>query len=264
MAVGGVGEDEAAVRGLEMFEPGPERFREVGGTLFEYQDPALAILRDGSVLVTGASPDEDLYRFRKEPGDVRAELLRWDPEAHSYQASPLSAPPGAYQKAVVLPSGRVLLVGFHSNALFDPGTGRFGNRLPFGGRHAFDDGQGRVLVVGPLGSNPNLFHVRQVDAEAGKTLHEWDVVASEGAAVVRLGDGRLLFAGGRFPTKDKADVVLFDPSSGLRAELAGLLHRRARATALLGQDGRALFIGGDLQSDLPTMIVERYEVQGAR
>lgn len=260
LVAGGVGQGRSPIKLLEVFEPGFDRFQEVGQTWEAYQEPALALLGDGAVLVTGAAPGVDLRYVHHGPVEAHAELLRWDTAVRQYQSTPLPVPPAAFQAALRLPSGRVFLVGTQASGCFDPATHRFGKPVPIGGRQAFDAGGGHVFVVGP-GINPLFFRVVRVDAEAGTVMNTWQVLAAEDAGAVMLPDGRFLFAGGHDPIHDAAGVILFDPATGLRAELPSLPRARSAPRALIGLGGDALLVGGLLNGFASVPDVNCYRVE---
>lgn len=177
-------------------------------------------------------------------------------------------------RAVALPDGRVLVAGgidegevLASAEVFDPEVEswepvgemtqpRLGHSLT-----VLDDG--RVLAAGGAGGQrPEGTEDLQAQVIPTASAEVYDPETQEWTAVddllaprfehtaTRLGDGRVLLAGGRSVTEDAVEptdsVALFDAASDTFSRAAAMEVGRADHAAVTLADGRVLVVGGDL------------------
>ena len=123
--------------------------------------------------------------------------------------------PRASHTATTLPDGRVLIAG----GCTTDGCGG----TPEGGRSEFYD-----PTVGRFTPGPNM-----VQARGGHTA-------------TRLGDGRVLYAGG-YPDEGRPplrSLEMFDPTTNQFTQVGQMTSGRGSHTATLLRDGRVLLVGG--------------------
>ncbi len=204
------------------------------------------ILENGQVLVTGTDGSAD---------DCAALAQLYDPAQDSFTLlNSMAGEKTGYcsHRATALKDGRILITSDGGPAqIFDPSTRQFSSAgsmtTPRSGHGAILLADGRVLIVGG-----DLFS--RIDATQIKHLSSAEIfdpvtrvfrpTAStpgpvEEPALVRLGDGRVLVAGGYDPS-----LQIYDPRSGT-FRLAGRMSTgRLRPAALLLKDGRVLIAGG--------------------
>lgn len=221
----------------------------------------------GQVLVAGgrATAPENTFQttssaelFDPGTGTWRgAAPMEWAREAHT---------------ATVLPDGRVLVVGgfdlqsfpISEAEVYDPGrdtwssAGYLYGEVGLTGHTATLLGDGRVLVAG--GEGPRGL-VGQPCSAQNPSAQLWDAgrntfangpcmtVARRDHTATRLGDGRVLVAGGIDPSSKTAHTAaeVFDPSTGW-ARTAPLRTGRVRHAAALVSGGRVLAVGGSTGS----------------
>jgi hypothetical protein len=194
---------------------------------------------------------------------VGARLLTDRPAVHA-----LLTPAGVLRTVVLAPTltaladGRLLVVGQGGGGapyvlLFDPTTGRSSGggsvSLPYTGARALPDG--RVLLFGSLpdvSDEPGPSVLGWFDVPTGRVTEAAELHAQHfapGNAI--LPDGRVLIAGGlelatastRSPDY-LSSVEVFDPRTGVVADLPPLREGRMNFSMLALDDGRVLIAGG--------------------
>ena len=219
---------------------------------------AIAVLRDGGVLLTGLTPG-----FGDSADRYRSLSNAWTPPPAAKGANDV------WETATALNDGRVLLTRRNSvgSTYYDPATNSFADapdrhiNFAFSGPLRTRLADGSVLLIGVSGLSPNaeLFNAR---------TKKWEVVTSTpglyetpfGTATL-LADGRVLVLG-----PDTGMVVganIFDPASGqvtsltLPANLTLPMASHA-ATRLGDRIGTVLITGGQNQSGVVTNSVFAY------
>jgi hypothetical protein len=187
--------------------------------------------------------------------------------------------PRATHASVVLPDGRVLLIGgcvagscdagpaSATADVFNPasGTVQEAGRLTIAriGSGAVALGDGRVLIVGGWSGSRPTDTAEIFDPATGRSRSVGRMSAARAdAGIVMLGDGRVLVAGGYDGERRLASADVFDPKTE-RFEKAGamLLARSGAATAAL-PDGRILVAGGAVgagRETRPTAAAELFD-----
>jgi hypothetical protein len=259
MVAGGLDGARTPVRQLELMDLQSGQFQGVGTSYYGYQKPALVVLPSGDLLLCGADPASDPVPGRGEGGQPVAERLHWQSGNSQFQAVPLVAPPAAYHQGFRLASGRIFLVGFKASALFDPVHERFSELSLGGASRVLDCGNGHFRLV--RGAHGDMHtRVLEVDPEAGRVLKTWEILAAEGAGPALLGNGHMLWLGGSLAGRDRADALLFDPGSGLRAELPPMRVGRRSPGIVVLVDGSVLALGGMVNDLEPSAAGERFRV----
>ncbi len=224
--------------------------------------PAVALLRDGTVLVAGGTYIVD------STSDVLASAELYDPELQSWSRTENIGPARSGARAVTLTDGRVLLVGgsgpdsdsapLARAEIYDPATGTW---APAGalalpredfGLVALPDG-GALVVGGIRGGETatvtaaaERFDPRTGWSSAGSMLS-----AASSRTAVLLGDGRVLVAGGlagpdfAMGSGAIADAEIYDPATNTWTATTPLPEPRERASAVTLDDGSILLVGGD-------------------
>ena len=203
LIVGGADTDATAIDSVELYDPATGQWTPTGSLNTARRDAGIVLLHDGRVLaaagVTGPISGTIL---------TTAEL--YDPETGqwSYTANNLGVHRDA-AKAIVLPSGKVLLISGHvasganehSAEIFDPATNRwsFGGTMPFGADHirAVVLPDGRVFAVGRNSNdasknaaiyNPSTNKWTSVAAMPINSSPAGALLLDNGSVLVRTGD----------------------------------------------------------------------------
>jgi uncharacterized protein (TIGR03437 family) len=190
-----------------------------------------------------------VYAFRIGPAQATSAARGWSPTGSMSMQR-------AYHAAVLLPSGKVLVVGDITGETYDPTTGAFTptNDMLFDHYQDFTATQlkdGRVLIVGGGGAP---FSAELYEPPTGKFVATGGTVAPHGysATATLLADGRVLVAGG-FDISASVNVAaaeIYDPTAGSFTKTGSLTSNRAGHTATLLQDGRVLVAGGSNTTQL--------------
>jgi hypothetical protein len=218
-------------QGAELYDPTMATFTPTGPPAANYIQGRAVRLTDGRVLLVSALHGvAELYEpttetFTAVPGPFETVLVALNgPRAVERSAAP-----------VVLPDGRVLLVGSTAAALFDPDAGELGPTVAMNEVRNLDTNatllaDGRVLVTGGP-PEAELY-----DPATGTFIPVGPSPARDVATV--LDDGRVLLIGG------PAAAQLFDPATGSFTPTGSMVTDRSWHAAALLPDGRVLVIGG--------------------
>jgi len=233
----------------ELYEPATGVFVPTGPmNVIRTGGETATLLQDGLVLVTGGDDDSPASKAL-----ASAEL--YDPKAGTFRLTGSMTTARTYHTATLLPDGQVLVAGgFDSSGaaldtaeLYDPATGEFVSTSHMG--QAFDGhtatllADGRVLVVGGNAScvqEMPLASAELYDPATGTFSPTGSMAtARDGQSATRLGDGRVLIAGG-----DNNTAELYDPGAGTFSPTGSMKVARASQTATLLADGLVLLAGG--------------------
>ena len=157
--------------------------------------------------------------------------------------------------AVLLRTGKVLVVGDGVAALYDPGTGKMKSTaqpIPWG-QEAFDPdysivlGDGRVLL---LGRHDNVGAMTSWDELYDPSTGRFSRTGSEPShddsdEFVLLHDGRALGIGGDSASAFGAKCDMYDPATGKFSRSGRMNVAREGFTATVLRDGRVLVTGGE-------------------
>ncbi|HVR33094.1 MAG TPA: kelch repeat-containing protein [Acidimicrobiia bacterium] len=194
-----------------------------------------ALLGDGRVLIVVQANSHEAPTI----------LDIFDPATNTFRS--IERPRGQEIAVVGLLDGRALILG-HRGArpdpvIFDPVTERFTDTGPAtAANHAdailLDDG--RVLVLSEWGEAELYDPASNTFTPTGRMI-----TARHGPTVTKLGDGRVLVAGGSGQgTQALGSAELYDPKTGTFTPTGSMATVRSSHAAALLPDGRVLVIGG--------------------
>lgn len=216
-------------------------------------EATMTLLADGRVLLAGG-----------EDGDTPVATAEiYDPGRGVWEPTGAMLRPTSEATATLLDDGTVLVAGgIASDAayLFDPRTGTWSptTDMPYIRNDALAARlhDGRVLVVGGAGPRDNS----NFSSQGTATLYDprsrtWAITGSmtmprNGAAMVVLGDGRVLVLGGESFDGDASGdtefrtAEVYDPATGMFARTGSMAISHWIPNATLLADGRVLVAGG--------------------
>ncbi len=204
------------------------------------EDPALAVLPDGRVLVAGGTTVPD----HPENSVATAEIYTRSTDTVASAANTMSVPRWR-DGAVTLLTGKALVVGgaplSTSADLFDPSTNSFApTSSPMNTARSDIRSvlmvDGRVLVTSQGEQTAEIYDPDKDDFTQIPTLS----VHSYGF-IVRLRDGRILLGGG---DGGASACEIYDPVASAFKAAAPLMQGRSMATAHTLPDGRVMVLGG--------------------
>lgn len=214
------------------------------------------LLPDGTVLITGGLGSASAFRS--------AELF--DPSTGRTRSTGSLAIGRMSHTATLLPDGKVLIVGGYGSGLagsgsaelYDPATGSFvaAGRLnePRSDHVAVLLDNGTILIVGGdtsgVGRTPTAA-AELYDPGAGTFLPTGGMhLPRIPFAAVRLGDGRVLVAGGTTTgSMVTASAEIYDPATGQFTITSSLRTARRKHAGFLLPDGRVFIVGGTTGGD---------------
>jgi Galactose oxidase, central domain len=197
----------------EIYDPRSNTFNPTGSLLPGGVGEALAPLKDGRVLVTGAFPEStgEVY----DPSSGQFSLAGRMVDAHRADTSEFDIVP---YTATTLGDGRVLIAGgvhYQPNANVDQTFLRTAE--------LYTPASGKFTLTGSM------------------------IRARENATATLLPNGRVLIAGGDEDNRDLeylASAEIYDPATGKFSLTGSMSTPRSEATATLLTDGRVLIVGG--------------------
>ncbi|WP_437957422.1 kelch repeat-containing protein [Sorangium sp. So ce119] len=206
------------------------------------QDPAVARLSDGTVLVVGSTR----ITIELVPHPI---AVRYHPRADRWQTTgPLSSPslhsPRPYGALVPLPDGTALLVGYEANAeRFDPATGTWALAAPMLRRREWHKTtllpDGRVFVVG--GNTDLAAELYDPTSDTWTPAGPRGSVAQAWHTATLLADGRVLMVGRDFSSSSLIAEV-YSPATDSWAPVAAPDILGSASAATLLTDGRVLVV----------------------
>jgi hypothetical protein len=230
------------------------------------EDPGLAVLQDGRVLVAGGTTVPD----HPENALASAELYTRSSDSVAPAGGAMSVP-RMHNSAVTLLDGKVLVVGgagwtstsgtpSSSADLFDPGSGTFAPTAhPLtaarAGARAVLASDGRVVIASGADATADVYDP-VTDAFTQVPL----LAVHTYGFIVRLRDGRVLLGAG---DGGVTSCEIFDPAQSKFIPAAPLNQGRSMLTAHTLPDGRVIVIGGSSQSagavQVPLDSIELYD-----
>ena len=215
LVVGGT--HEARVVGIrvtmasaEIYDPSTDSWSPADSMAQARGAPGAVLLSDGKVLVVGGWVSD-----RKWEGLASAEI--YDPSTDSWSRAGSMAQGRGVPVAVLLPDGRVLVIG----GIGGPGP-VVGNSLA--GAEVYDPSTNSWFSAG------------------------WMEKARYSHTAVTLADGRVLVTGGRTREHPRKEVLalaeIYDPSTDSWSRAGSMAQTREDHSAVLLADGRVLVVGG--------------------
>ena len=214
-------------------------------------------LPDGRILVIGGVRTNGVdFSNNAGAGVFFASAEIYDPATASFTPTGTMATPRGLHTAVLLPNGKVLVVGGFNNTgslasteLWDPGTGAFG---PSGAMATVRSQHsatllpnGKVLVAGGFGAGP-LASAEIYDPATGAFTATGSMAAGRNThTATLLGNGKVLMTGGFGSAGLLASGELFDPSAGTFSAGGTMTQARGAHTATLLPGGLVLVAGGN-------------------
>jgi len=232
-----------AVLGAEVYDPDSGNWTSTGKMVWGGGHTATLLL-DGTVLVRG---------------DRGSELF--DPVTGTWTATRSKAAQRHSHAAILLPDGRVLVVGGHidgdtptnSAELYDPDTGAWTAAANMHDERddaveAFVLPDGRVLVVGGswLGrGDPQPIELYDPISNSWTRTGDGSRPSNSVASATLLSDGRLLVRSQAPSNAPTADVDLYDPATGSWTTAASMLRPHSAVPTTLLLDGTVLVAGNN-------------------
>lgn len=245
----------AGAPGGNVYDPAGSIWTAAQAPLHERTGQAVALLRDGRVLVAGGSYDNGEHSSA-EIYDPASDRWSW--------TRPMNRKRSMFD-AVTLDDGRVLVVGGGqgrrvSAEIYDPRSSRWEMTgspagAGIGPTPLVVLKDGRVLRAGGIGGNDRPSRVAEVyDPKTGA----WTVVAHmiearDSASATLLPDGRVLMIGGAQSYSGRAlpTAELFDPATNTWKAAAPAATTRPERSVTTLTDGRVLVVGGVGPSGYP-------------
>jgi len=210
------------------------------------EDPGLAVLQDGRVLIVGGTTVPD----HPEDALTSAEIFTRATETVAPAANAMSTQRW-HSSAITLLDGRVLVVGAAPEGspatlspaadLFDPTTNQFkptshALNTPRGYTRSVLMTDGRVLISSASQQTAEIY-----DPATDAFTQIPQLAIHTFGFMVRLRDGRVLLGGG---DGGQTACEIYDPATGKFATAAPLNQGRSMLTAHTLPDGRVMVIGG--------------------
>jgi hypothetical protein len=232
LIVGGSGDASA-----ELYDPVTGTFTPTGNTIEVQNQQTATLLPNGRVLLAGSAQN----------GTAQIPEI-YDPVSGTFNqtGNMTSSDYGFFgTKAVLLPSGLVLVAGVSGADLYDPSTGIFSSAGAYASPgHDYIStatllSNGTVLLTGGARLWGELYD------PIANTFSVTDFNSLDLQKATLLETGRVLFEAGDCDPDDRAE--LYDPMTGI-FDLTGQLvaWRRFTSTATLLTDGRVLVAGSDI------------------
>jgi N-acetylneuraminic acid mutarotase len=195
--------------GAELYDPGTGKWATTGYLRVGRGGHTTTLLKDGRVLIAGG------VDFYAERNPVFASSELYDPKMERWVATGSMKSPRTLHWAILLPSGKVLVVG--GRATEDTGD-------PLASAELFDPASGTWKQTGSMSQE------------------------RQNHTVTLLRDGKVLVAGGKNGNaggkKSFASAEIYHPETEKWTDTKPMAHDRCQFTATLLADGRVLVVGG--------------------
>jgi len=227
----------SGIHGAEIYDPQSETWTATGKMV--NGGVVATLLRDGKVLVTGNG--------ELPTGNGSAQVF--DPTHGTWTATGRMINPRHSHAAILLPDGKVLVVGGHvvpdfptdSAELFDPVTGTWtataNMHIPRELINGFLQPDGKVLVLGSSDGEPQSVELYDPASGTWTGTGDLSTPGTSHESATLLQDGRVLLTG-----YDNT-AELYDPATGSWSAAAPMLRPHGTPATLL-LDGTVLVAGG--------------------
>lgn len=245
--------------GAELYDPGTGKWAATGYLQVGRGNHSTTLLKDGRVLIAGG------VDFGAEGSPVFASAELYDPKVEKWVATGSMMGLRTLHGAVLLPSGKVLVVGgramedtgdpLASAELFDPASGTWKQTdsmsIERQNHTVILLRDGKVLIAGggtgDAGSKKNLDSAEIYDPQTEKWAATGPMAhARRQFTATLLGDGRVLVAGGAslpfWIALNSAEI--YDPKSGTWSSASSMATSRWNHRAVLLPSGQVLVVGG--------------------
>jgi hypothetical protein len=212
--VTGGASDSGGLASAELYDPRSGTFTAAGQMTTARTGHTATLVADGRVIIVGGTPDKT--GAAEGPGPCLASAEIFDPKTNAFTATGHMADARCGHATALIADGRVLVTG---------GDAVYGDPTSFASVEIYDPRTGKFSPTGPM------------------------AVARIGQTATRLGDGRILVAGGNDAEyRPLASSELFDPKTGRFSPTGSMHDARTWYTATLLVDGRVLVAGGDSEN----------------
>jgi len=259
--------------GAAVYDPVANAWSRTGATATARSYATATLLKDGRVLVAGGSVLNIAAPSATNPTSIDlASTELYDPSTKTWSAGANLPGPRELQAAVLLPDGKVLVVGGDDGhaaladaLVYDP-TANIWTSIPT----PITVGilptatilqSGKVIVSANLspGAYSLIYDPTTSMWSNGPNMNNLHLL---GATATLLPDGRVLVAGGRTgitPSAPLSVPELYDPATNAWTPAATMVTNRAQHTATLLLSGKVLVAGGGDQNMLPLASAELYD-----
>jgi large repetitive protein len=250
-----------ALASAEIYDPVTAIWTPTGSMSEGRRNAAIALLKDGKVLVAGGADGARDFTVKKSAEIYDPATGLWSPTGS------MALPRGTLGSccAVTLPSGRVLMVegyaadfsgGAPFGELYDPATGVWEPTGPlvtprFFGARSIQLPSGQVLVVGGKSGPPRDYTVLATAELYDPARNAWEPTGAlpqqwSYFALTLLPTGDVLLAGGitaRFEDPEAAEVALYTAATGTWRAASSMHLARREPRAVVLPSGRVLVTG---------------------
>ena len=236
---------EGGASDAEIYDPVANRWSGTAPMALYRHDHTATMLADGRVLVAGGDASD-------QPGPLETAEV-YDPGQDRWLPVPSMGTGRLGHAATLLANGTVAVTGgigagitpFRAVEIYDPRLNSWSPRAPLADAHvgetAISLGTGAVLVVGTTDrSQPELY-----DPGHNRWLYTGPTMLRYNQTATRLGDGRVLIAGG-YGLESLASSLIFDPNGVAPVPLKPLDPRMLAALLFAG-----LLLGSGIAWSIP-------------
>jgi N-acetylneuraminic acid mutarotase len=243
--------------GAAIYDPHADSWSATGATATSRYSATATLLMDGRVLVAGGTVENTASQSAGNPSFFLASTELYDPTTKTWSAGASLPGPRELQAAVLLPDGRVLLVGgddghndLPDSLLYDPTTNTWTSiptLLTIGGlptATVLQSGKVIVTATSLLGANSEIFDPTVSTWANGPGMNNLHLL---GATATLLSDGRVLVAGGVTAYQQNSPMSvpeIYDPVANAWSLAGTMGTSRVGHTATLLLSGEVLVTGG--------------------
>ena len=235
----------------ELYDPATDRFTPAATMTTTRRGHTATVLPDGRVLIAGGyGGDGPTW------GSPLASAELYDPSSDRFTTTGDLITATGFHTALLLPSGKVLIVGgsgigtFPNNVapaeLYDPSVGTFTAAGTYVGRSECDFCAPSVLLADGTVLFPDQYPAQIYDPTTNAFTVTGMMITDQSAATL-LPNGTVLFAGGESLSRT-ATAELYDPKTGAYSATGSMTVPRVWHTLTLLPSGLVLATGGETDS----------------